>query len=126
MATLTSTRRTTGRQGEDIAARYLQTRGYHILARNVRTPHGEIDLIARKDDILVFVEVKTRTSHKFGFPEEAVTPRKQAHLLAAAETYLAQHPESSETWQFDVIAIEKPGNRSTCIVHFENILNERT
>ncbi len=122
MATLNEHRRTLGRLGEDMAAAYLQRRGYHILARNVHTPHGEIDLIARKDEVIVFVEVKTRTSLKFGCPEDAVTSRKQAHLLAAAEAYLAQHPENGETWQFDVIAIQRFGKRSARLIHFENIL----
>jgi putative endonuclease len=111
-----------GRQGEETAARYLQTKGYCILERNVRTPHGEIDLIARKGEVLVFVEVKMRTSEQFGYPEEAVTPRKQAHLLAAAEAYLAQHPESDETWQFDVVAILRHPNATLQIEHFENVI----
>ena len=105
-----------------MAAQYLQERGYRILARNVQTPHGEIDLVAYKEEVLVFVEVKMRLSQRFGYPEEAVTPRKQAHLLAAAEAYLRQHPESGETWQFDVIAIQRSGQQTAQIVHFENIL----
>ncbi len=122
MAPIKTNRRTLGRQGEEIAAQYLQERGYHILARNVQTPHGEIDLVARKEEVLVFVEVKMRTSQDSGYPEQAVTPRKQAHLLAAAEVYLQQHPESGETWQFDVIAIQRPNKLPPQIAHFENIL----
>lgn len=122
MASLKANRRTLGRRGEEIAARYLQERGYRILARNVQTLHGEIDIIARKEEVLVFVEVKMRTSPGFGYPEQAVTPRKQAHLLAAAEVYLQQHPESGETWQFDVIAIQCSKKLPPQIVHFENIL----
>lgn len=124
MASLKTNRRILGRQGEAVAARYLQERGYRILARNIHTPHGEIDLVARRDDVLVFVEVKLRTSSRYGYPEEAVTPRKQAHLLAAAEVYLAEHPEAGETWQFDVIAIQHDREQAMQIVHFENILSD--
>ena len=111
-----------GRWGEEKAASYLQEHGYQILERNLRTPHGEIDLVASKDGLLVFVEVKTRSSTAYGYPEQAVTLRKQAHMLAAAETYFEIHPESSETWQFDVIAIQRSPGQEPEIVHFENIL----
>jgi putative endonuclease len=111
-----------GRWGEDAAAEYLSARGYTILARNVRTTHGEIDIIARLEGLLVFVEVKTRTSSTFGYPEESVTTRKQAHMLAAAEHYFQEHPESGENWQFDVISVEgKPGGKPV-ITHFENVI----
>ncbi|MDP3183903.1 MAG: YraN family protein, partial [Anaerolineales bacterium] len=67
-------------------------------------------------------EVKTRTSHTFGYPEDSVTPRKQAHMLAAAEHYLQEH-ELDGDWQFDVIAVEgSPGDQSPRITHFENVL----
>ena len=119
---LTTRKQTIGRWGEDTAGEYLEGLGYTILARNVHTPHGEIDIIATKNQVLVFVEVKTRTSHSFAFPEEAVTPRKQAHMLSAAELYLNQHPECSDTWHFDVIAIVgKPGEEAQ-IEHFENVI----
>jgi putative endonuclease len=108
--------------GEDLARTYLEENGYAIIARNVRTAHGEIDIIASKDELIVFVEVKTRTSHVFAYPEASVTPRKQTHMLSAAEAYLDQHPEFSDSWQFDVIAIEgKPGGQAH-IEHFENVI----
>jgi putative endonuclease len=117
-----TTKQSLGRWGEDTAARFLESRGYTILERNHHTAHGEIDIIACKEAGLVFVEVKTRTSHAFAYPEEAVTRRKQAHLLSAAEEYLQAHPQAGDTWQFDVIAIEKlPGGRPE-IVHFENVI----
>lgn len=118
------TRRTRdiGRWGEEQAAIYLSGRGYSILDRNVHCSQGEIDIVASKEDLLVFVEVKTRTSHNFAYPEDSVTRRKQAHLLSAAEQYLQAHPESSSTWQFDVIAVEgRPGGRAE-IEHFENVI----
>ncbi len=116
-----SHRKTVGRWGERYAADYLTGRGYTVLARNVRTPHGEIDLIARQREEIVFVEVKTRTTLRYGYPEEAVTAAKRAHLLAAAEAYLAEHPEVQGAWRVDVIAIYRPeGQVEPQIEHFEN------
>ncbi|MCS7010380.1 MAG: YraN family protein [Anaerolineales bacterium] len=115
-------RQALGRWGEEIATRYLEGRGYAILARNLRTAHGELDIVASKEGMLVFVEVKARSSVDYGFPEEAVSLRKQAHLLAAAEAYLAQHPDSPETWQFDIIAITFRTGQVPEIEHFENVI----
>ena len=112
-----------GRWGEEAAAAYLAEKGYTILARNVHSAHGEIDIVASKDNLLVFVEVKTRSSHIFAYPEDAVTRRKQAYLLSAAEAWLQAHPESSDSWQFDVIAVEgTPGGKAQ-IEHFENVID---
>ncbi len=113
-----------GRWGEDLAARHLQAQGYTILARNVRTPYGELDLVALQDAVVVFVEVKTRTGDAFGLPEQAVDARKQAHLYAAALTYLAQHPDLPEDWRVDVIAIRRFPDQPPEVVHFENVLQE--
>lgn len=125
-----SRRQQVGRWGEAVASRYLEKRGYQILARNARTPYGEIDLVARqKDGCLVFVEVKTRTNVVFGLPEEAVDARKLKHMVAAAEAYwlafLEQHPEiGDQSWRIDVIAVQgKPGTKveDIQIEHFENV-----
>lgn len=112
--------------GERVAAGYLEKLGFRILARNVRTPHGEIDLVAQASDgELVFVEVKTRTSGSFGLPEEAVDARKLEHLFRAAEAYLLEQPGLEEVeWRIDAVAIQgKPGDRVEDVVieHFENI-----
>lgn len=109
-----------GRWGEQAAADYLCQHGYEILARNVRTPYGEIDLVACKDGITVFVEVKARTGISFGPPEVAVTPRKQAHMLACAEFYAQQN--EIDHWQIDVIAVERLKS-GTQITHFENAIS---
>jgi putative endonuclease len=115
-------RQRVGHWGEEIASEYLAARGYSILSRNAWTPYGEIDIVACREGVLVFVEVKTRTSSLFGYPETAVTARKQAHMLAAAERFLQAYPKDFETWQFDVIAVEgKPGGKPD-ITHFENVL----
>ncbi len=112
---------TIGRWGEEIAATFLQKRGYEILDKNARTPYGEIDLVARFGGATVFVEVKTRTTRSFGLPEEAITPRKQAHLLAATEHYATTH--HIDSWQVDVIAIEGKPGKEPSIEHFENVLS---
>jgi putative endonuclease len=112
-----------GRWGEDVAVEYLTMKGYTVLDRNVHSAHGEIDIVASKEGSLIFIEVKTRRSHTFTFPEDSVTARKQAYLLSAAEEYLQVHPESGENWQFDVIAVEgTPGGKAQ-IEHFENVIS---
>ncbi len=111
-----------GRWGEDAAAQYLTANGYTVLARNIHSAHGELDIVASKGGVLVFVEVKARSSHSFAYPEDSVTRRKQAYLLSAAEEYLQAHPESGDSWQFDVIAVEGgPGGKAQ-IEHFENVI----
>lgn len=117
---MTNRRQSIGRWGEALAADWLGKHGYEILARNVRTPYGEIDLVARRDGSLCFVEVKTRTSRVFGLPEESINLRKQSHMVAAAEYYAGQL--EAESWQIDVIAIERGPEDKTDVVHFENVL----
>lgn len=112
-----------GSWGEERAAEYLLTKGYEIVARNVRGEYGEIDLLARQGKVLVFVEVKARSSAKFGNPEEAITPLKQQHLLDCAEDYLQAHPELDSDWRIDVISVRRVEKGQPEIVHFENALN---
>ena len=125
---MSQSRQDLGRWGEAHAADYLQQQGYTVIARNVRTPYGEIDLIVQQksegETIAVFVEVKTRTSKTFGYPEEAITPRKQLNLVSAAQHYLQEHPDLDKNWRIDVIAIERYPERSPIINHFENALQE--
>jgi putative endonuclease len=113
-------RRAVGAWGENIAAGYLQKRGYRVLARNVRTPYGEIDIVAEKDGFTVFVEVKARTSSSLGPPEISVTPRKREHMRSAAEHYAQQN--EIDDWQIDVIAVERKVDENPEIVHFENAI----
>jgi putative endonuclease len=108
-----------GQWGEQAAAEYIQTKGYEILGKNFRTPYGEIDIIARVEDLIVFVEVKTRTSRSFGLPEEGLTRRKLAHMLACASYYAAKH--NIDTWQCDAIAVETIPGGSPHFEHFENV-----
>jgi putative endonuclease len=104
-------RRAQGDAAEDRACRHLVRSGFTIVERNVRTGGGEIDIVARKGDVLVFVEVRSREVPDFGTPEESVTPAKRRRIVGAARQYLSKVPPSS--WRearFDVIAIEGSGD----------------
>lgn len=109
-----------GHWGEETAAAYLIQRGYDILARNARTPYGEIDIIAKQGDITIFVEVKTLTSSKTFFPEQNVTARKRSHMLACAECFAAEN--AIDLWQIDVIAVEGKQGQEPKVTHFENAI----
>lgn len=110
---------TIGAWGEETAAVWLASRGYEVMCRNVRTPYGEIDIVARRKNIIIFVEVKTLTSSKDFFPEHQITPRKREHMLNSAMHHAAEN--GIDHWQIDVIAVEgRPGSKPI-IHHFENI-----
>lgn len=99
-------RRSIGAEQETKVQEYLQTLGYEIVARNFYTKHGEIDLIAKKDGYLVFIEVKYRADGRFGAPEEAVDFRKQKRIIAAAQYYLYKNLISFDTpCRFDVAGV---------------------
>lgn len=114
-----------GKWGEEYAEAFFVKRGWHVLERNVRTPYGELDLVIKQEDVLVFVEVKTRTTESFGFPEVAVSSSKQTRLIQSAEAYLQAHPEfNSLNWRIDVIAIQgKPEDQYVKIEWFDNAVS---
>jgi putative endonuclease len=87
------TTKQTGDWGEDLAAAWLEKNGYQVLEQKLYTPYGEIDILARQQGRLIFVEVKTRRTKQFGHPEEAVTERKLQHLKDSAAYYLQEHPD---------------------------------
>ncbi len=99
-------RQQTGRLGEQLARGRLEQKGYTILETNYRTSGGEIDLVAEKDNEIVFVEVKTRRGTRYGSPEEAITTSKQQHIIAAAQEYLQATHNEERNWRVDVVAIE--------------------
>ncbi len=100
-------RKNLGDSAERVAALYLEQHGLRILARNVRTRAGEIDLIAEEGDELAFVEVKARRGTRYGAPEEAITPRKQLQLVNLADAFMAQQREfAGRPWRIDVVAIQ--------------------
>ena len=106
-----NTRRALGQQGEELAAAYLVRLGYDIVSRNWRTRTGELDIVAREGEWLIFVEVRARrigraaSEPTLGRPEESVTPRKQLQLISMADAYLFEIPWSG-SWRIDVIALE--------------------
>ncbi len=108
-----------GALGEEAAVDLLRAGGYRIVARNHRCPRGEIDVIAEKGDLLVFVEVRTRATSAFGGPEETVGARKQRRVIAAARDYLAQRRGRAKAARFDVIAVVD-GPQGPALTHFEN------
>lgn len=119
---MTTRNKKLGAWGEGAAAEYLINQGYEMIGRNVRTPYGEIDLIAEKEGLLVFVEVKTRTSIQYGLPEEAITEHKQIKMIESAQSYLEEN-DLEVDWQLDVIAIRKISDKQPEIHHIENVLS---
>jgi putative endonuclease len=109
-----------GKWGEERAAAYLIQQGYEIMGRNVRTPYGEIDIIAKQGERTIFIEVKTLTSIKNFYPEQNVTSRKREHMIACAECYAAE--TGIDTWQIDVIAVEGRQGMEFKVTHFENAI----
>ncbi|MFT4031795.1 MAG: YraN family protein [Siphonobacter sp.] len=111
----------TGQKGEDLAAELLEKKGYEIVRRNYRAGKAEIDLIARQDNWLVFVEVKTRSNLHFGFPENFITPKKVTLLRQGADQYVYE-----TNWQgnvrFDVISVIQTG-KTFQLDHFEDALS---
>ncbi len=114
-----------GTLAEQYAAVYLASRGYRVLDRNVRTPVGELDLVARRGREIVFVEVKARKSHAYGTPEESVTPQKQRHLIHASQAYIAGHRElRGLPYRIDVVAITWRGEEEPEVVHIPSAVGE--
>lgn len=100
----------TGKKGESIASSYLKKSGYRILETNYRCAMGEIDIIARDKDVLVFVEVKTRSSEELGYPEQAVHIRKQKKISQLALWYLEENKLTGAKARFDVVAVTMSGD----------------
>ncbi|MFT4028667.1 MAG: YraN family protein [Protaetiibacter sp.] len=110
-----------GRRGERLAERYLLARGYRLVERNWRCRHGEIDLVARDGDTLVFVEVKTRTSTAFGHPFEAITPAKLARLRRLAGLWCETHPRERGRVRIDAVAVLAPHGTESRIEHLVGV-----
>ncbi len=117
------TGKTLGKWGEDEAANFLINEGVNILGKNIYTEFGEIDILGIQDNILLFVEVKTSQTHKYGFPEVSVNMRKMDHMIKAAQKYLQDNEEFSYDWRIDVISIELKSGESE-IKWFKNVIND--
>lgn len=111
-----------GKKGEDIATNFLKKKGYKILERNYRKSYGEIDIIAIHKKILVFVEVKTRTTDLFGKPEEQISTSKLRSLIKTAEFYKSSHSSLPDSMRIDLISVILDNNENESnIKHIENI-----
>jgi putative endonuclease len=121
MADQTDPRRTLGEYGERLAARYLTDHGLAVIDRNWRCARGEIDLVARDGDCLVFCEVKTRRSERFGTPVEAVDWRKTAKLRRLAAAWLQAHDEHPGRIRIDVIGILRPVDGPARVRHVQGV-----
>jgi putative endonuclease len=102
---VTTARRHLGIQGEDLAARHYRDHGYEVVARNWRCGDGELDLVVRGPGTLVFAEVKTRSSARFGVPAAAVTPAKQRRIRRLALRFCAETGQRADVLRFDVVSV---------------------
>jgi len=109
-----------GKEGEDLAADFLQKKGYQVVMRNYRYKHAEIDLIVKKDSFIVFVEVKTRSYSFYGEPEAFVDSKKTATILTAAEQYTYENKYEGNI-RFDIVSV-KTGLKPE-VIHFEDAIS---
>lgn len=112
-----------GKLGEKLALKHLQNKGYRLIIQNFRCRLGEIDLIVQDKNQIVFVEVKTRFSKKYGLPEEAVTASKQKSIIKTADYFLLLHPKLAPSFRIDVVAIELEPKTTKVLAlrHYKNI-----
>ncbi len=114
-----------GQKGEELACEYLLHNGYVVLDKNVRIGRGEIDVVCIKDSLTIFVEVKARTSRKYGIPEEAITYRKALKLAELANKYLQIHQLSNIRYRIDVVVVEmKNTYQKANIRHIKNAIED--
>jgi putative endonuclease len=119
-------RRETGILGENLACEFLGKNSYSIIEKNYRCPGGEVDIVARQQDTLVFVEVRTKRSRRFGSPEESITPTKMEKLRTVAAYYWQSHNNLPESWRIDVVAIQlNSRGRASRIELIENAVGDR-
>ena len=118
-------RKDTGNRGEKLACDFLKKRGYKLHQRNYRCRHGEIDIIAEKKKVLVFIEVRTKSGTEYGTPEESVTHIKKERIVASALDYLSNQKNPPEQWRIDFVAVEldKDG-KATRMELIENAITE--
>lgn len=114
--------RVQGNRGEDIAAAFLEAKGYTIIARQWRCRIGEIDIVASRDGQTVFVEVKALRDARFGFPESAIRPEKARRLARLAEWYAGAHQLQPARYRIDVVAVELTADGAAGVRHHEHVL----
>jgi putative endonuclease len=117
-------RKRLGALGERIAREHIEKLGYRVIETNFRCHEGEIDIIAREGEELVFVEVRTRRGLDFGSPEESITVSKREKLIEVANAYLQSHEGSPSSWRIDVVAVELgPGGAISRVELIQNAVN---
>lgn len=114
------TTRDIGNEGEDLAASYLESKGYTILDRNYFFEHAEVDIVALFESKIVFVEVKTRSNTNFGNPEDYISDQKMKLVFKAAEAWLYERKMDGAPVRFDVVSIVSDGKSAPDISHFED------
>ncbi|HEY95198.1 MAG TPA: YraN family protein [Dehalococcoidia bacterium] len=118
-------RKETGHLGEKLARDHLKKKHHRILETNYNCPHGEIDIISKQKDTLVFTEVRTKTGTEFGTPEESITRTKRERMRACALYYLQTHENPGKAWRIDVAAVEMDKNGKPSRIDFiENAVGE--
>ncbi|MDA7950592.1 MAG: YraN family protein [Pirellulaceae bacterium] len=115
-----------GQAGERVAEKFLRKKGFRLLHKNYKTPYGELDLVMRQNETIVFVEVKTRRSALKGEPHEAVHTEKQKRLTRQAFAYLKKFYSLNERARFDIVSIVWPLSEVPTINHFENAFEAQT
>ena len=114
-----------GALGESLARRMLQAKGYAIVQTNYRCRWGEIDIVAKQGEELVFVEVRTRSGPEFGAPEESLTQPKTARLISTVESYLQSLTQVPDNWRIDLVSVRMGnGRKLQSIRHLENVVEQ--
>ena len=125
MAQITMERKQLGAIGEKLALAYIKKKSYKIIETNYRCHSGEIDIVARQKDCLVFVEVRTRSTTQYGTPEESLSSVKQKHMINSAYHYLQNHQKLPGNWRIDLVAVELDElDKIKRIEIIENVLEE--
>lgn len=106
-----------GRYGEELAARHLRTQGIEVVEQNWRCRQGELDIVGREGDVLVFCEVKTRSSMQFGLPAEAVGPEKAGRIRRLAAAWLAERRPAYGELRFDVVSVVRSPQGVALVEH---------
>lgn len=109
-----------GDRGEELAARHLERAGWSIESRNFRFGRKEVDLVARRDEVVAFVEVKTRSGLGYGHPLEAITWRKRREIRQVAEAWIDRHGRPGDSYRFDAVAVLFRGPGPPAVEHVEN------
>lgn len=122
---MTAAAQALGEEGERIAALWLAQRGWRILDRRFRNGHRDLDLVAEREGLVAFVEVKTRRGKDFGHPVEAVNWRKQRELVRSASVWIARHGNGEQTFRFDVVGVLM-SNGVAQVRHVENAFTARS